>query len=46
MAKNLTKKLDTIRIVSQLFFLALFVLLFMNKTMQTWIVIFGAGVVI
>ena len=46
MSKKMEKKLDTIRIVSQFLFLALFFLLFMNKTMQTWIIIFSVGVVL
>lgn len=46
MAKRLSKTLDKIRLITQILFLVIFVFLFMNKLMQTWIFIFGAGVIV
>ena len=44
MTKKSSKNLDQIRIITQLLFLAVFIMLFLTKRMQLWIFIFGAGV--
>jgi len=46
MEKKKTKNWDKIRIITQVLFLGIFVLLFLTKKMQLWIFIFGAGVLV
>lgn len=46
MDKKTSKNWDKIRIITQLLFLGVFVLLFLTKRLQLWIVIFGAGVLV
>src|SRR6056297_977702 len=46
MDKKTSKNWDKIRIITQLFFLGIIVLLFLTKRMQLWIFIFGAGVLV
>jgi polyferredoxin len=46
MDKETSKNWDKIRIITQILFLGIFVLLFFTKRMQLWIFIFGAGVLV
>jgi polyferredoxin len=46
MDKETSKNRDKIRIITQILFLGIFVLLFFTKRMQLWIFIFGAGVLV
>ena len=46
MDKKRSKNWDKIRIITQILFLGIFVLLFFTKRMQLWIFIFGAGVLV
>jgi len=46
MDKKTTKNWDKIRIITQILFLGIFLLLFLTKRMQLWIFIFGAGVLV
>lgn len=46
MFKKTLENWDKIRTITQILFLAIFVLLFLTQKMQLWIFIFGAGVLV